>query len=101
MSGGEARRLMLARAALRDARVILLDEPLAGVDPEARGVVAEAIQRLSFDRTILVVSHGLASELDPDLVVELRDGEIDRVEWAGRALQGTDWATDTLGASAL
>jgi ATP-binding cassette subfamily B protein len=100
LSGGEARRLMLARAALRDARVVLLDEPLAGLDPDAREVVAEAIQRLASDRTVLVVSHGPASELNPDLVVGLRDGEIDRVEWAGRALQGTDWATDAIGATA-
>ncbi|HEX2069538.1 MAG TPA: ABC transporter ATP-binding protein [Actinomycetota bacterium] len=100
LSGGEARRLMLARAALRDARVVLLDEPLAGLDPEAREVVAEAIQRLSSDRTVLVVSHGLVSELNPDVVVGLRDGEIDRVEWAGRTLQGTGWATDTIGATA-
>ncbi|HEX2069662.1 MAG TPA: ABC transporter transmembrane domain-containing protein [Actinomycetota bacterium] len=100
LSGGEARRLMLARAALRDARIVLLDEPLAGLDPDAREVVAEAIQRLASDRTVLVVSHGPASELNPDLVVGLRDGEIDRVEWAGRALQGTDWATDAIGATA-
>ena len=101
LSGGEARRLMLARAALRQARVVLLDEPLAGLDPEAREVVAEAIQRLSSNRTVLVVSHGPASELNPDVVVELRDGEIGRVQWAGRTLQGTDWATDAIGASAL
>ena len=100
LSGGEGRRLMLARAALRDARVVLLDEPLAGLDPEAREVVAEAIQRLSSDRTVLVVTHGAASELNPDVVVGLRDGELDGVEWAGRALQGTGWATDTIGATA-
>ncbi|HEX2088315.1 MAG TPA: ABC transporter ATP-binding protein [Actinomycetota bacterium] len=100
LSGGEARRLMLARAALRDASVVLLDEPLSGLDPEARQVVAEAIQRLSSDRTVLAVSHGPATELNPDLIVEVRDGEIGRVEWAGRALQGSHWATDSIGATA-
>ncbi|MDP8955757.1 MAG: ABC transporter ATP-binding protein/permease [Actinomycetota bacterium] len=100
VSGGEARRLMLARAALRDARVILLDEPLAGLDPEAREVVAEAIQRLSSDRTVLVVSHGPASELDPDVAVDLRDGEIERLEWADTAGRKTGRTTDTIGATA-
>ena len=80
LSGGEARRLMLARAALRDARVLLLDEPLAGLDPEARPVVAQAIRRIGTGRTTVVVSHGHEAELDPDVVVRLADGRVQAVE---------------------
>jgi ATP-binding cassette subfamily B protein len=100
LSGGEARRLMLARAALREARIVLLDEPLAGLDPEARETVARAIRRLSSGRTIVVVSHGPASQVDPDVVVQLREGEIERVEWASTALRGPGWGTDSVGATA-
>ena len=100
LSGGEARRLMLARAALRDAPVILLDEPLTGLDPEAREIVAQAIRRLSSDRTVLVVSHGPASELDPDLVVEMREGRIERVESLAATVRRASWGTDTIGAAA-
>lgn len=74
LSGGEARRLMLARAALRDARILLLDEPLTGLDPEAREVVGHAIRHIAAGRTALVVSHGPASELEPDQIIRLDEG---------------------------
>ena len=72
LSGGQARRLMLARAALRDASILLLDEPLTGLDPEARDTVAQAISRIADGRTTLVVHHGDLCHLQPDAVVELR-----------------------------
>jgi ATP-binding cassette, subfamily B, bacterial len=74
LSGGEARRLMIARAALRDARVFLLDEPLAGLDPTARQVVARAIRQVAAGRTTIVVSHEAVSDFDPDVVLRLDDG---------------------------
>jgi ATP-binding cassette subfamily B protein len=80
LSGGEARRLMLARAALRDASILLLDEPLAGLDPQARGVVARAIRRIAAGRTTIVVSHGPALEVGPDVVVHMLDGRVERLE---------------------
>ncbi len=78
LSGGEARRLMLARAAVRDARIVLLDEPLAGVDPEARALVASAIRRIAAGRTTIVVNHGPADEISPDTVINLADGRVTR-----------------------
>jgi ABC-type multidrug transport system fused ATPase/permease subunit len=78
LSGGEARRLMLARAAVRDARIVLLDEPLAGVDPEARALVATAIRRIAAGRTTIVVNHGPADEISPDTVINLADGRVTR-----------------------
>ncbi|HEX2069710.1 MAG TPA: ABC transporter ATP-binding protein, partial [Actinomycetota bacterium] len=76
LSGGEGRRLMIARAALRDARVLLLDEPLAGLDPEARDVVARAIRQAAAGRTTIVVSHEPVSDFDPDGVIALEDGRV-------------------------
>ena len=96
LSGGEARRLMLARAAVRDASVVLLDEPLGGLDPEARETVAEAIRQFASNRTTLVVSHGPATELRPDAVVRLRNGKVDHVEWISTAFEGIGGPTDTI-----
>ncbi len=71
LSGGQARRVMLARAALRDASILLLDEPLAGLDPAARNTVARAITNIANGRTTLVVHHGDLGELRPHYKVKL------------------------------
>ncbi|MGF1617567.1 MAG: ABC transporter ATP-binding protein [Acidimicrobiia bacterium] len=76
LSGGEARRLMLARAAVRNADVLLLDEPFAGLDPAARPAVARSIRGISDGRTTLVVAHGDLEDLEPDMIVELKDGKL-------------------------
>ena len=76
LSGGQARRLMLARAALRDASIVLLDEPLAALDPEARSAVAGTIRGIARGRTTIVVNHGPVDELAPDRVIELSGGRI-------------------------
>jgi ATP-binding cassette subfamily B protein len=85
LSGGEARRLMLARAALRQARILLLDEPLAGLDPQARAIVSSAIRRIASGRTTIVISHGPALEVDPDVVFHLREGRVAEVETPSQA----------------
>lgn len=79
LSGGEARRLMLARSALRDARILLLDEPLAGLDPEAAATVARAVRRVASGRTALVISHGDVDALEPDILLHLEAGRLARV----------------------
>ncbi|MEP1123162.1 MAG: ABC transporter ATP-binding protein [Ilumatobacter sp.] len=66
LSGGEARRVMLARAAVRRASILLLDEPLVGLDPDARSLVVAAIRNIGVSRTTLIVHHGDLDELEPD-----------------------------------
>ena len=80
LSGGEARRLTIARAALRNARVLLLDEPLAGLDPAARQVVARAVRQVAAGRTTIIVSHEAVADFDPDVVVRLEDGRLAELE---------------------
>lgn len=77
LSGGEARRVMLARAAIRDASIILLDEPLTGLDPAARTTVAAAIGRVAQGRTTVVIHHGDLAELAPDSIIELDRPAVD------------------------
>ena len=57
LSGGELRRLALARAFLRQADLVVLDEPTAGLDAANEQLVAAALQRLALNRTVLVISH--------------------------------------------
>jgi len=76
LSGGQARRLMLARAALRHARVLVLDEPLAGLDPAAREQVAASVQRVSSGRTTIIVNHGGNEVFDPDMEITLAAGTL-------------------------
>ena len=71
LSGGQARRVMLARAAVRDASVLILDEPLTGLDPDARATVAKAIKNIAAGRTTLVIHHGDLDELDPTACLRL------------------------------
>ncbi len=76
LSGGQGRRLMLARAAVRDASILLLDEPFAGIDAPSRPLVAETIRRISRGRTTFVVSHDTPDELCPDVVLRLEHGRL-------------------------
>jgi ATP-binding cassette subfamily B protein len=76
LSTGEARRLMLARAAVRDADVLLLDEPFAGLDAEALPAVGRSIRAIAQGRTTIVVSHGYLEHLRPDIVIELEGGQL-------------------------
>jgi ATP-binding cassette, subfamily B, bacterial len=78
LSGGQARRLMLTRAALRDASILLLDEPLAGLDPDARTLVAQAISNIADGRTTFVVHHGDLTDLGPDMELRLEQVARDR-----------------------
>ncbi|MFQ5556429.1 MAG: ATP-binding cassette domain-containing protein [Acidimicrobiales bacterium] len=77
LSGGQARRVMLARAAVRDASLLLLDEPLSGLDPDARTEVARAITNIARGRTTMVVHHGDLTALRPDLCIELDHPALD------------------------
>jgi ATP-binding cassette, subfamily B, bacterial len=75
LSGGQKRRLAIARAFLRNAPITLLDEPTAGLDAESEQKVAEAVERLSKGKTTLIVTHQLATASDADLIVVLSEGK--------------------------
>jgi ATP-binding cassette subfamily B protein len=76
LSGGQKRRLAIARAFLRNAPITLLDEPTAGLDAASEQKVSEAVKRLSQGKTALIVSHQLATVADADLIVVLSAGRI-------------------------
>ena len=74
LSGGERRRLAIARAYVRDAPVLVLDEPTTGLDEAARDALLEPLQRLARGRTTIVVSHDPAVVGWADRVVGLHEG---------------------------
>ena len=74
LSAGERRRIALARAFLRDAPLLILDEPTADLDDESAALVADAIDLLRGSRTILVISHRPALLPHTDRVVRVEHG---------------------------
>ncbi len=76
LSGGQAKRILVARALLRDGPVVLLDEPTAGLDPFSEAKVMEAFDRLMERRTIIVVTHHLPLIANADLIVVLKNGMV-------------------------
>ncbi|MDO3403240.1 ATP-binding cassette domain-containing protein [Mycolicibacterium neoaurum] len=76
LSGGERQRLTIARAILADTPVLILDEATAFADPESEYLVQQAINRLTKDRTVLVIAHRLHTITHADQIVVLDDGVI-------------------------
>src|SRR5690242_13730463 len=76
LSGGQRQRLAIARALLRDAPILILDEALSSVDAENEAVIQQAIDRLSQGRTTLVLAHRLSSVIGADRILVLDRGRI-------------------------
>ena len=76
LSGGERQRISIARALLKDAPVILLDEATASLDVENETAVQEAISRLVKDKTVLIIAHRMRTVAGVDHVVVLADGGV-------------------------
>ncbi|WP_156763531.1 ABC transporter ATP-binding protein, partial [Mycobacterium scrofulaceum] len=76
LSGGERQRLTIARAILADTPVLILDEATAFADPESEYLVQQALNRLTRDRTVLVIAHRLHTITGADQIVVLDHGRI-------------------------
>ncbi|MGH7059941.1 MAG: ABC transporter ATP-binding protein/permease, partial [Stellaceae bacterium] len=76
LSGGQRQRLAIARALLRDAPILILDEALSSVDAENEAVIQQAIDRLSAGRTTLILAHRLSSVIGADRILVLDQGRI-------------------------
>ncbi|WP_317621296.1 ABC transporter ATP-binding protein [Streptomyces sp. CBMA123] len=76
LSGGQRRRIAIARAMIRDAPVLLLDEPTTGLDPESGRRILEPLGRLMAGRTTIVISHDLLTVRNADRIVLLREGRV-------------------------
>ncbi len=79
LSGGQAQRIALARALLKDAPFLILDEPTASLDPEHEAAIQEGLQALLAHRTALIIAHRLHTVTAADRVVVLEGGRVVQV----------------------
>ena len=76
LSGGEAQRIAIARAFLKDAPVLIMDEPTSSLDPESERSIRTALERLADGRTVLVVAHRLNTVYGADRIAVLDGGRL-------------------------
>jgi len=76
LSEGERQRITIARAILRDAPVLILDEPTSSVDTETEALIMEGLDRLTTGRTTFIIAHRLSTVRKADKIIVLRGGEI-------------------------
>jgi ATP-binding cassette subfamily B protein len=76
LSGGERQRIALARAFLKNAPVLILDEPTSSVDIKTEAVIMDAMERLMRDRTTFMIAHRLSTLENCNLLLVLHEGRL-------------------------
>jgi ABC-type multidrug transport system fused ATPase/permease subunit len=76
LSAGQAQRLAIARAFLKDAPLLVLDEPTSSLDPESEMLIRHALERLVHNRTVLVIAHRHNTIASAEQVVVLENGRL-------------------------
>lgn len=79
LSGGQKQRIAIARAILKDAPILVLDEATSSLDSKAEHEVQQALDRLMENRTTIIIAHRLSTIADVDIVVTLRNGKVDEI----------------------
>jgi len=76
LSGGQRQRIAIARAFLKDAPLLILDEPTSSLDPESEALIREALEKLAEGRTTLVIAHRLNTVATAEQIVVLDRGQL-------------------------
>ena len=76
LSGGERQRIAIARAMLKDAPIVILDEATAYIDPENEAIIQNAIAKLVRGKTVIVIAHRLSTITDADNIIVMNDGTV-------------------------
>ena len=77
LSGGERQRISIARAMLKAAPIVILDEATAYTDPENEAVIQRSVSKLTEGKTLIVIAHRLSTVMDADKIYVIKDGRID------------------------
>src|SRR5262249_47766975 len=97
LSGGERQRISLARAFLKDAPVLILDEPTSAVDTRTEGAILEAMERLIRGRTTFVISHRPATLAGCETMLFVENGSLAGVTLADGSIEASDEPLDSPG----
>lgn len=89
LSGGERQRIAIARAMLKDAPIVILDEATAYIDPENEAIIQRAVGKLIQGKTVIVIAHRLSTITDADQIVVIKDGEMNAVGTQKELLQNS------------
>lgn len=76
LSGGQRQRIAIARAFLRDPKILMMDEATASLDSQSEGIVQEALTRLMEGRTTFVIAHRLSTIVDADRIIFIEKGQV-------------------------
>ena len=87
LSGGEKQRISIARAMLKNAPIVILDEATAYTDPENEAVIQESVARLVRGKTLIVIAHRLSTIVDADQIVVVNDGHVEAAGTQAELLQ--------------
>lgn len=87
LSGGEKQRISIARAMLKNAPIVILDEATAYTDPENEAIIQESVARLVRGKTLIVIAHRLSTIADADQIVVVNDGRIEAAGTQAELLQ--------------
>lgn len=76
LSGGELQRLAIARALLRDSKIVLFDEAMSSLDSETEWRIQESLREFCRDKTVIIIAHRLATVAHADLILAVKDGVV-------------------------
>jgi len=76
LSGGERQRICIARAFIKDAPILILDEPTSSIDSRTENVILDALDDLMVGRTSFMIAHRLSTVRDADLIIVVNHGQI-------------------------
>ena len=79
LSGGQRQRIAIARAFVRDTRILILDEPSTGLDAESTDLVLQALRKLMKGKTTIIISHELNLIREADQIIVIKEGQVEQI----------------------